>query len=311
MKYHFLERNSIHKEKWDDAIKKTAHPVPYALSWYLDVSTKRKWDGIIKGDYESVMPLPYKKRAGFKQVYQPPLSQQLGVFGQSVSEEDITHFFRAIPNSIAPISIPMNAQLKRTSVSGWLSQKKNNYVLPLNKPYKKLREGYSHGLKSNINKNKSKVSIQSFHNVEELDQHFNKLIGSRIGISKNHREIAAAVLKKAYEKNYAFMIQVLAPDNEWASQLYFLKTKTRIVKIRAVANDKGRKYCANHLGIDHVIQTYANQNTILDFEGSSIPGVANFFKSFGADLEPYYLYEKKGLSRNFYGMWKKLQSQFF
>jgi len=41
---------------------------------------------------------------------------------------------------------------------------------------------------------------------------------------------------------------------------------------------------------DSIIEEYAGQKKILDFEGSGIPGVARFFQSFGAVNEPYYVY---------------------
>jgi hypothetical protein len=68
----------------------------------------------------------------------------------------------------------------------------------------------------------------------------------------------------------------------------------RIIKLRAIAKKNGRKYCANHVAIDHVIKTYAGQDILFDFEGSEIPGVASFFKSFGSNLQPYQVYERKG-----------------
>ena len=43
--------------------------------------------------------------------------------------------------------------------------------------------------------------------------------------------------------------------------------------------------------LDSVIKQYANTNMVLDFEGSSIPSIESFYKSFGSDLEYYYNYK--------------------
>jgi len=43
-----------------------------------------------------------------------------------------------------------------------------------------------------------------------------------------------------------------------------------------------------------VIQKYAGQGYTLDFEGSEIPGVATFFRKFGAKNSPYPSYERQG-----------------
>ncbi len=310
MSFQVLKRDEVDTKKWDATIKKTPYAAPYSLSWYLDAATDKSWKALVQDDYLKIMPLPYKNRLLWKQVYQPPLSQQLGIFGEHVLKNDIVDFLSQIPKEFAPVSIPMNATLKAVDIPGWIYEKRDNYILHLGKPYEELRNNYSHGLKSRIKKNTPKVRIESFDRVSELDTHFNKLIGSKIGTKKKHLERANAILTAAYQKNHAFMIQVIGPDNSWASQLYFLRMPNRIIKLRAVANKKGRKYCANHIAIDHVIRTFSEQDIIFDFEGSSIPGVASFFKSFGPKLKPYYLYEKKDWAKTAYTTIKKIRDQF-
>jgi hypothetical protein len=52
--------------------------------------------------------------------------------------------------------------------------------------------------------------------------------------------------------------------------------------------------------IDAFIQDYADKNLILDFEGSNIPSLAFFYKSFGSELEKYPGIRKnklKGIAR--------------
>ena len=44
--------------------------------------------------------------------------------------------------------------------------------------------------------------------------------------------------------------------------------------------------------IDHIIRQEAGKNTILDFEGSKIEGVARFYKGFGAKNHPYFILKR-------------------
>ncbi len=308
MEYRILDRSQLDVERWNITISETPYAPPYALSWYLDASSGKQWKAIIRDDYKQVMPLPYKQLLGLKQIYQPPLSQQLGIYGAYLQKEDITAFLNQIPPYFQPAFISMNANLKSHEIEGWKCTQRDNYILDLNQPYSHLRSGYSQGFRSHINKNQPKLRVESFHNLDEFNSHFKEIIGQRIGLKEKQLQLAANILKTAYQRDQAFMIQVLNSDNEWVAQLYFLKTKNRIIKLRAIANTQGRKYCANHIAIDHIIKTYANQDIILDFEGSSIPGVATFFKGFGSNLSPYYLYEKKGLIPRLYDLWRSFKN---
>jgi hypothetical protein len=54
----YLKHKEINKEKWDKCISSSHNKIIYALSWYLDVVSPN-WDGLIKGDYEAVMPISH------------------------------------------------------------------------------------------------------------------------------------------------------------------------------------------------------------------------------------------------------------
>lgn len=308
MEYRILDRSQLDLERWNNTIMETPYAPPYALSWYLDAASGHQWKALVRENYQQVMPLPYKQRLGLKQIYQPPLSQQLGIYGTDLKNEDVSAFLHRIPKHFQPIAIPMNARFEPIEIEGWQCTQRDNFILNLNQPYANLRTQYSQGFRSHINKNEPKLKVEAFDNVEELDTHFAELVGRRVGIKEKQLQISKNILQTAFQRNHAFMIQVLSPENEWAAQLYFLRTKNRIIKLRAVANKKGRKYCANHVGIDHVIKTYANQDIVFDFEGSSIPGVAAFFKGFGSVSEPFYLYEKEGFANRFYKLWRSFKN---
>ena len=53
----------------------------------------------------------------------------------------------------------------------------------------------------------------------------------------------------------------------------------------------GRQEKAISLIINSMIEKYANTTYIFDFEGSMIPNLASFFKSFGAEKEQYFHYK--------------------
>ncbi len=78
----------------------------------------------------------------------------------------------------------------------------------------------------------------------------------------------------------------------------------RAINIVNVSSAEGKKNGSAHFLFDKIISTLAaeNQNTILDFEGSSVPGIARFYEGFGAQPEIFYNYQTsllKKLSQRF------------
>lgn len=57
----YLSREEIDATKWDRCIDLAPNGLLYACSTYLDCMSSNRWDALVSGDYEIVMPLPYKK----------------------------------------------------------------------------------------------------------------------------------------------------------------------------------------------------------------------------------------------------------
>src|SRR5262245_13754952 len=74
-----IPAHRINKEKWDECIEKSSNGLIYAYSYYLDHLTDN-WHGIIVDDYNTIMPIPWRKKAGIKYCYTVPFIQQLGWF---------------------------------------------------------------------------------------------------------------------------------------------------------------------------------------------------------------------------------------
>jgi hypothetical protein len=75
----YLKRQEIDPVKWDACIDGASNGLIYAYSFYLD-HMAAQWDALVWNDYDAVMPLTWNKKWGIKYLYQPPLTQQLGVF---------------------------------------------------------------------------------------------------------------------------------------------------------------------------------------------------------------------------------------
>ena len=78
-------------------------------------------------------------------------------------------------------------------------------------------------------------------------------------------------------------------DNSGASLnvSIFFTDEFRIYNIMSVSLPTGRNKKAHFFLLDQLIKEFAGENRILDFEGSEIPGIAEFYRKFGSINEPY------------------------
>ena len=74
----YLSHDEIDKPQWDACIEGSVNSLPYAASWWLDVVSPG-WEALVSEDYRSVMPLTWHKKLGVYYLYQPYLTQQLGI----------------------------------------------------------------------------------------------------------------------------------------------------------------------------------------------------------------------------------------
>jgi len=286
---HHLKRSQIDEVKYNNCIKKAVNSRIYAYTWYLDIVADN-WDALILNDYEAVMPLPWRSKYFIKYVYPPAWTQQLGVFSQGViSEELILRFIKTIPSKFRKITIQFNSGNNLSSVK---TEKRVNYILPLNESYEDLFMNYRRDRKNRIiqsQKRNLKLERTSFKEILEIakteyqflkvsDSYYEKLDK----LSEILRNIKNGILLGVYNEKKALLCGTI-----------ILLDTHRLVYLFSVSSKKGKENQAASFLINEVMKKYSQNDLVFDFEGSMIDGVADFYKSFGARVENYNLFRKK------------------
>ena len=284
----FVKRNQIDDKKYNICIANSLQSRIYAYAWYLDVVADN-WSALILDDYDAAMPLPIYSKLGIKYISQPFFTQQLGVFSkEELSDKIHLEFLKNIPKKFLKIALQFNSEnkfLKENIVS------KNNYILLLDKEYNMLYKNYSKGRKHAVQqglKNDLLIEEISFSELLELSKkHY-----SFKEISENEYSKLSKLVEVLKEKNKAKIIGVKVDDRLIGGAVFLMDAKRIVYLFSAVSKDGKEKQAASLL-LNSMIEKYANTTRILDFEGSQIPGVASFFKSFGAQKETYFLLKKR------------------
>lgn len=282
----YLERHQIDDIKYNNCIKSAHNSRIYAYSWYLDCVADH-WDALILNDYEVVMPLPWRCKYFIKYIYPPAWTQQLGIFSEmNISKELTLDFVRSIPKKFKKITIQFNSGNEATFLN---TEKRVNYMLYLNTPYKQIYSGFNKNRKRDIKKSLAlNISVE---NDVKAQKFLNFYLNQSKSYQLNQNQIDTLKLL-LHSNNKAVHICGIRKNEKLIAALAWLKDENRITYLLPIATGDAKNVGLPTFIISELIKQYSNTNLVVDFEGSMISGVANFYESFGAVEEKYYLYEK-------------------
>ena len=169
----YLKHAEIDSKQWNHCIDNAPNCRVYGYYWHLN-RTAEIWDALIWGNYEFVMPLPFRKKLGIKYIYQPLFSQQLGIF-PNPPEEIKEQFYNLLLQSFRYSNFQINAANSPSSKESEINFiPRKNYLLKLNTNYTQLSKKFAKNTKRNIAKaNKNELTLVQGVGMEEYLE-FNK-----------------------------------------------------------------------------------------------------------------------------------------
>lgn len=282
----YIRHNEIDAGKWNQRIESSVNSRFYANDWHLD-RVSVKWDALVWGNYDYVMPLPVRKKWGIKYVFQPLFCQQLGIFPEpSIAKAQL--FYEMLYKKFRYVDIYINSSNPPIeSITAFLFHPRKNYLLLLNNSYSSIAAKYNTNTKRNIAKAvKNNLNLIAGIRLEEYLEFKKKQ-------SSNHISAVDFVKLKniiafGQYKGIGEIFGVYDDSNNLRAAAYFCLWKDRVIYLNASSDERGKELRAMHYLIDQFIQMNAGKNVKLDFEGSIIPGVARFYEGFGAIPETYF-----------------------
>ena len=285
-----IKRKDLDVDKYSKALNDASNYRIYAEHWYLDILTEEKWECLVFGDYEVIMPIPLQYKFGIKFVLQPIYCQQLGVFYKEEISEEIFREFEKKLHKYRVRAYHFNEEnTEKFSPEG---ERRVNYVLDLNRPYEEIYKGFSKSTKWNLKQFvKSGEIVDRRYNSDELIDF--KTLNSATRFSETY---LTKLLNGLHSKE---VLDCLNIDFEKKLVAFgaFINSENRIIYINSAANERGKKIGAPTGILNEIIKTYAGQNLVLDFEGSTIPQLNYFFKGFGGAPNDYTYFSNFKLIR--------------
>lgn len=287
---YFLQNNEIDKQKWDECVTAAANGLIYARSFYLD-NMCHGWKALTGKNYEWVLPISQRTKFGISYLYQPPFTQQLGVFakpGVIVPLREIIHWLKTnykfwevnwnYTTDTSLINPPVNITVA------------TNYILDLARDYESITTNYGKDLINNIRRSRRfKLIYRGTSDYNRCIELFKKYYGNRlINLKDKDYNNFGKLCDSAFKRDMLIAREAVDNKGELMSIVLLLNDGKRIYNVMNTTTDTGRKTGANHFLLDSVIREFSAKDLLFDFEGSDLPGVKSFYENFGPVSQPYF-----------------------
>lgn len=281
-KIKLVKRNQLDTVKWERCISTASNGLLYARHYYLDIVCER-WDALVMGDYEAVMPLPWKSKMGIRYLYQPPFVQQSGVFYRE-EDNNLVNAFLLKARQLFPFGeINLNFQNNIKNASA-----RNNFIIHLHQSYEDIRLKYKNDLLRNLNRPDIKdLKVAATGDHRGIAILYQRLYAGRMSYGKQAFDDLISLCDRLSESGQ-LITRVARSEGKLAAGCICFRDEKRIYLIASATPEEGRRMSANHFLLDAIVREFAGTNLVLDFEGSDLPGVAHFYQNFGAVNQPYY-----------------------
>ncbi len=287
----FLNNKEINKQRWDECINASPNGLIYGRSFYLD-NLCPGWYALAGENYEWVLPITHKTKWRISYLYQPPFTQQLGIFAKANVMVPFKEIILWLKHHYKFWEINWNyATDTHFVISPVQVTAATNFILNLSESYESIAENYHKILIKNLKRSKRLQLI--YNRTEDYNKCINlyrKYYGNRISHVKLNDYIKFSnICCYALQHKMLECRQALDNDGELLAVVLLLFDGRRLYNIMNVTTEAGRKTEANHFLLDAVIREFSGKELWFDFEGSDLPGVKAFYKYFGPVNQPFYM----------------------
>jgi hypothetical protein len=256
--------------------------------WYIAMLSSDKVKIFIYRDFETVFFVPYRSKFGVSYAYMPPFIQKLNFIGSKLG---VTPIMNTLFNTLRFGEISVSERINEDLSESCYSRERRNYILNLNCVYDEIKRKYAKNHIRNCKK-ASKIEVykgsdfkglisifKSEKNTVFQKKQLDKIVSNLNKIEKCERIKKQILIYNAFENGRLIASIFMVNYNE---VLYYILGAS--IKSEVSVSSLGL-----YRLFDYIIESHANQELILDFEGSDHPGIARFFRGFGAtDFEYYF-----------------------
>ncbi len=288
MAIRFLRRDEIEKPRWDGCVHYAANGNVFGYTWYLDHVAK-DWHALVEDDYQSVFPLVWRTHfLGFRELFQPPLIRELGVYSVNViSKARLRQFLAAIPDEYRRFDLVLNERNRPDADANWRLEEKVNYQLMLNEPYEVLAGRYSEPLRQRL-QNAEDAGLRPAPTMKpEALAAFYERYSKDPGKARNVHTLQR-IMYNVLHRGWGFASGAADQKGNLLAVNFYIFSHGKMMSLMPVASPEGKAAGALEFTTDLLLRTQANRPLLFDFNTSPLG------PEFGAQSNTYYLLRQKG-----------------
>lgn len=272
-----VERKHIDVKKWNDTISNSDIENVFMYAWYLD-SVCANWCALITDDYKTILPIPYARKLGVKQMIQAPFTREYDIIGNEFSWPEVLSFLASDFKSI---------HFRNRSKNLVKSEKTRTHQLL------SLKEDFQNSYSTNakrILKKTTEYLIESAKNPVVVLDLFRENVAHKVDtISKQDLVVLEKLMNTALHLKHGELL-VVKEKKEIVAAGFFLFDKQRVTYLKGASTETAKKAGAMYYLMNQAMLRYQADFATFDFGGSDIEKVAEFYHKFGAADRTYYDY---------------------
>ncbi len=267
---------------WDRCISRSQNGDVFGYSWFLD-SVCKNWIGIVKGNYNAVMPLALHSQLGISSVKNCSFQNKTDIYSPKEIDKNTRNKFL----STAKVDIK---RVKFTSENSELRTKTSkikpafSWKLDLIRPYKNINRSETD---FSIKQIKHSESDKIFFNTGILPNGITLLSSLTKSLNKKDIDTLRRLSAVSLRKNLGQIYGAFNEHNRLIAAVLFISSHYKVNIIHTVQTKEAESKKALYGLIDYYIKQHSEKALTLDFFGfQNFPD--QFFTEIGAVKYPWY-----------------------
>lgn len=282
----YLQRSEIDPSKWNAAVERDPGRFPYGFVWWLDIVTNKKWNALVLDDYRAVLPLPYRHSIGpFLTIHRPAFTQQGGPWGDWHSE-DIGPLLQHIPKGAISVALPLRHETDMEQVpEQYTVNQRTNLEVDLDRDWTEIQGGFSKTLRKSLRKFSGGTLCES--TAETVIEVYRESVGEKAGLNQGHYRMITHLVAAAKQGGCGQTWQFVDEKGILLAAGFFPEYRGRMINLFCGSTEAGYRDKGMSRILAALMELHHGPGRLFDFEGSDLPGVAEYFKKFGPERRPY------------------------
>lgn len=275
----YVKRKDLDVVQYDKCVEQSSQSTIFAFSWYLDV-TCDNWDALILNDYDAVMPIPWRRKYFITYVYQPLWILELGIYSKIKIKED--DFLNILFQKFKFVELRLNFENKISNFKQF-KRERMMQVISLKNDYDSILRKYNRNRKRELKKAKEHQLTEDWKGkIDHLINLFKNNVGNRVSeISDKDYNNLKTLINKCIQKDKGYLLSVFDHKKKLVSAAFFVSNRNVITEVVCSSDFENRDNGANTFMNDRALFKFQPEFDLFNFGGSSMEGIAKYYRSFG------------------------------